>query len=145
MPGPNTPRPRELIDLDGALKSPANYAPAVRVGVHVYVSGMIAMRDGAVIGVGDVTAQTRAVMESIRRALAQAGASLGDIVRYRIYLTDINDLAAVRSALAPEFGAIRPAGTLVAVSGLIHPDLKIEIDVDAVIGSALIVEGSESL
>ena len=105
---------------------------------------MIAMRDGAVVGAGDAAAQTRTVLENIEDALVQAGATLGDIVRYRIYLTDIDDLADVRSALAPVFGAIRPAGTLVAVSALIHPDLKIEIDVDAVIGSARNENGSES-
>jgi enamine deaminase RidA (YjgF/YER057c/UK114 family) len=136
--------PRELIHIDGSDRSPANYSPAVRVGSHVYVSGMIAMRDGDVIGVGDVAAQTHAVLENIEAALSAAGAVLADVVRYRIYLTHIDDLAAARSALAPAFGKIRPAGTLVAVNALIHPDLKIEIDVDAVIGSALVEKGSVS-
>jgi enamine deaminase RidA (YjgF/YER057c/UK114 family) len=133
-----------LVDICGSPQAPANYSPAVRVGSHVYVSGMIAMRDGEVAGVGDAAAQTRIVIENIEDALNQAGAELGDVVRYRIYLTDIDDLALVRSALAPAFGAIRPAGTLVAVSALIHPDLKIEIDVDAIIGSALTRKWSES-
>jgi enamine deaminase RidA (YjgF/YER057c/UK114 family) len=136
--------PRKLIDIGGSQQTPANYSPAVRVGPHVYVSGMIAMRDGVVIGIGDASAQTVAVIQNIEEALAHAGAVLEDVVRYRIYLTDIEDLAAVRSTLAPVFGTIRPAGTLVAVSGLVHPDLKIEIDVDAVVGSALTQKGRES-
>lgn len=129
--------PREIIAPDASTSASANYSPAVRVGSQVYVSGMIAMQNGVVISAGDAAAQTRFVIDQISEVLELAGASLRDIVRYRIYLTDIADLAAVRSAMAPVFGAIKPAGTLVAVSGLIHPDLKLEIDVDAVIGSAL--------
>ena len=140
----NAAPPRELIHIGGSHQTTANYSPAVRVGSHIYVSGMIALRDGEVAGVGDAAAQTRVVLENIEDALSQAGAVLADVVRYRIYLTDIDDLASVRSALAPAFGAIRPAGTLVAVSALIHPDLKIEIDVDAIIGSALTEKWSES-
>ncbi len=129
--------PRQLILLGNDAAAPANYSPAVRVGSQVFVAGMIAMQNGEIIGIGDIAAQTRQVLENIETALDRAGATFGDIVRYRIYLTDIADLAAVRAELGPRFGAIRPAGTLVAVSALVHPDLKIEIDVDAIIGSAL--------
>lgn len=143
MEGQNAEPARTLISTSDGGQLPANYSPAVRVGSHVFVSGMIAMNDGEVTGIGDVTAQTRQAIEHIEAALSQAGASMADVVRYRIYLTDIGDLAAVRSALAPTFGAIRPAGTLVAVSALVHPELKIEIDVDAIIGSALNESRSE--
>jgi len=98
---------------------------------------MISLLDGQVIGKDDVRAQTQQVLSNIEAALERAGAKMNDIVRYRIYLTDMADLSAVREELAPSFGAIRPAGTLVAVAGLIHPDLKIEIDVDAIIGSGI--------
>jgi enamine deaminase RidA (YjgF/YER057c/UK114 family) len=137
MPEAQADPPREIIAPEALTPAVANYSPAVRVGSHVYVSGLIAMRDGVVIAPGDAAVQTAHVIEQLEEVLERAGASLGDIVRYRIYLTDIADLADVRSALAPVFGTIRPAGTLVAVSGLVHPDLKIEIDVDAIIGSAL--------
>jgi len=129
--------PRQLILLGEDGTAPANYSPAVRVGSQVFVAGMVAMQDGEIVGRGDIAAQTRQVLIHIETALDRAGATFGDIVRYRIYLTDIADLAAVRAELGPRFGAIRPAGTLVAVSALVHPDLKIEIDVDAIIGSAL--------
>lgn len=129
--------PRMLIDLGDTNAAPVNYSPAVRVGSHVFVAGMIAMKDGEVVGRDDVVAQTQQVLAQIDTALTRAGATFADIVRYRIYLTDIGDLAAVRTVLATTFGTIRPAGTLVAVSALVHPELKIEIDVDAIIGSAL--------
>lgn len=129
--------PRELISHDEPDAPPRNYSTAVRVGSHVFVSGMIALRDGNVVGVGDAEAQTRFVIGHIEDALASAGAVLEDIVRYRIYLTDIEDLPGVRAALTPTFGKIRPAGTLVAVSALVHPDLKVEIDADAIVGSGL--------
>lgn len=125
---------RELISFGAPA---GNYSPAVRVGNQVFVAGMIALHDGEMVGQGDVAAQTRQVLANIKTALHLAGARMADIVRYRIYLTDMADLAIVRAELAPVFGVIRPAGTLVAVSGLIHPDLKIEIDVDAIIGSGL--------
>lgn len=128
---------RALITLDDQSDPPANYSPAVRVGAQVFVSGMIAMKDGEIVGKDDIAVQTRQVLEHLETALKRAGASLGDVVRYRIYLTDISDLAGVRSVLTPAFGQIRPAGTLVAVSALVHPDLKIEMDADAIVGSAL--------
>ncbi len=128
---------RTLITLDDQSDPPANYSPAVRVGAQVFVSGMIAMKDGEIVGTDDIVVQTRQVLEHLETALKRAGASLGDVVRYRIYLTDMSDLAGVRSVLTPVFGQIRPAGTLVAVSALVHPDLKIEMDADAIAGSAL--------
>jgi enamine deaminase RidA (YjgF/YER057c/UK114 family) len=134
MTSPGNTAPRELISFG---EPAGNYSPAVRVGSQVFVAGMIAMKDGEVVGKGDVAAQTRQVLANIETALQLAGAQMSEIVRYRIYLTDMADLQVVRAELAPIFGKIRPAGTLVAVSGLIHPDLKIEIDVDAIIGSGL--------
>ncbi|HET9661585.1 MAG TPA: Rid family hydrolase [Thermomicrobiales bacterium] len=129
--------PRRLIILDDSGNAPANYSPAVRVGNQVFVAGMISMRDGEIVGLGDIVAQTRQVLDHVETALQRAGSAFGDIVRYRIYLTDMSDLAGVRSVLNERFGSIRPAGTLVAVSCLVHPDLKIEIDADAIVGSAL--------
>src|SRR5215213_2817570 len=95
--------PRELIPLDELGPPPANYSPAVRVGSQVFVSGMIAMHDGAVVGIGDVTKQTRVVIGHIETALRNAGAAFADVVRYRIYLTDIADLAEVRTVLGSAF------------------------------------------
>jgi enamine deaminase RidA (YjgF/YER057c/UK114 family) len=72
----------------------------------------------------------------IERALNEAGAAIGDVTRYRVFVTDMNDYREVGEELGRVFGDIRPAGTMVGTSALIHPDLKVEIEVDAIIGSA---------
>ena len=107
----------------------------MRVGDHIYVSGSTAVKDGKVVGPGDVVAQTRQTIETITAALEQAGSSLADVVRYRIYLTNVADSDKVIPIFGEYFGEIRPAGTLVAVSALIAPELMIEIEVDAIAGS----------
>ena len=70
----------------------------------------------------------------IERALAEAGATLSDVIRYRVFLTDIADAAAVGKEMGRVFGAIRPAGTMVGNSTLVNPDLRVEIEVDAIVG-----------
>jgi len=135
--------PRRLITLDDTSKPPANFSPAVRVGNQVFVAGMVSMSGGEVVGSGDIVAQTRQALANVDTALRRAGASFEDIVRYRVYLTDMNDLPGVRTVLNERLGSIRPAGTLVAVSSLVLPNLKIEIDADAIVGSALVQDNTE--
>jgi enamine deaminase RidA (YjgF/YER057c/UK114 family) len=106
------------------------------VGDFIFVSGSTAVKDGVVVGMGDVEAQARQTLETIGSALEAAGSSLSDVVRYRIYLTNVADSDKVIPILGEYFGEIRPAGTLVAVSALIAPELMIEIEVDAIAGSA---------
>jgi enamine deaminase RidA (YjgF/YER057c/UK114 family) len=127
---------RQLISSVGPFEKIGCYSRAVRVGDHVFVSGSTAVKDGKVVGPGDVAAQTRQTLTTITDALHQAGASLADVVRYRIYLTNIADSDKVLPILGEYFGEIRPAGTLVAVSALIAPEMMIEIEVDAIAGSA---------
>jgi enamine deaminase RidA (YjgF/YER057c/UK114 family) len=127
---------RQLISSGGPFEKIGGYSRAVRVGDHVFVSGSTAVKDGKVVGPGDVAAQTRQTLTTITDALHQAGASLADVVRYRIYLTNIADSDKVLPILGEYFGEIRPAGTLVAVSALIAPEMMIEIEVDAIAGSA---------
>jgi len=110
------------------------YSRAVRVGDTVFVSGTTAMKDGQLVGVGDCGAQTRQTLENIVWALEQAGATANDVVRYRIYLTNINDWPAATEEVARVFGPARPTGTLVAITGLINPEMLVEIEVDAIIG-----------
>jgi enamine deaminase RidA (YjgF/YER057c/UK114 family) len=129
--------PRRLITLDDTSEPPANFSPAVRVGDHVFVAGMVSMNGGEVVGQDGVVAQTRQALDNVETALLRAGARFDEIVRYRVYLTDMSDLAGVRTVLNARFGSIRPAGTLVAVRSLVLPELKIEIEADAIIGSAL--------
>ena len=127
---------RQLVSSGGPFEARFGYSRAVRVGNHVAVAGTTAIKDGAPFAPGDAAAQTRFILEVIEQALAEAGAALGDVIRYRVFVTDIADYAAVGAELGRVFGAIRPAGTLVGNSTLVNPDLRVEIEVDAIVGSA---------
>ena len=126
---------RQLVSSGGPFEAKYGYSRAVRVGNHVAVAGTAAIKDGAPFAPGDAGAQTRYILEVIERALAEAGAAMADVIRYRVFVTDIADYAAVGTELGRVFGAIRPAGTLVGNSTLINPDLRVEIEVDAIIDS----------
>lgn len=110
------------------------YSRAVRVGSHVVVAGTTSIgRDGTLVGTGDAAAQTRQALANIRAALERAGARMEDVVRTRIFVTDIAQWEAVGRAHGEVFREIRPASTMVEVSRLIDPQMLVEIEADAII------------
>jgi enamine deaminase RidA (YjgF/YER057c/UK114 family) len=112
------------------------YSRAVRVGNAVWVAGTTATdASGAVVGAGDPYRQTVQVLANIETALASAGARLEDVVRTRIYVTDIDHWEKIGRAHGEVFGAIRPATAMVQVSRLIDPAMLVEIEADALIES----------
>lgn len=111
------------------------YSRAVRLGDSVYVSGTTATnREGAIVGIGNPYIQTIQIIKNIEIALqAVSAAILRDVVRTRIYVTDINNWEKVGQAHAEYFNQIRPATTLVEVSRLINPEILVEMEADAIV------------
>lgn len=121
---------RKIIASGSEFEPVVGYSRAVRVGPYVAVAGTTGAGPA-----GNIAAQTRDALRRIEIALQQAGATLNDVVRTRIYVTDIARWREVAAVHAEVFGDVRPAATMVEVAALIAPDLLVEVDADAYVDS----------
>jgi enamine deaminase RidA (YjgF/YER057c/UK114 family) len=123
---------RKLVSSGGPWEATAGYSRAVAIGDTCWVAGTTdAGPDGRSRHPGDIAAQTRATLEIIGAALTEAGFTLADVVRIRMFVTDMSRAGEVMTVQSEVFSSIRPAATLVEVSALIDPTLLVEIEADA--------------
>ncbi|NOV03379.1 RidA family protein [Paenibacillus planticolens] len=109
------------------------YCRAIRVGNRIEVAGTTAMKDGEVVGAGDAYGQARFVLHTIEQALLELGARMSDVIRTRMYVTDISLWEEFGRAHGEYFRDVQPVATMVEVKALIDPALMIEIEVEAVV------------
>ena len=124
---------RRRVSSGAPWEATVGYCRAVRVGKLIHVAGTTAVdAEGAVVAPGDAYGQARHILGTIERALLELGATMGDVVRTRMFVTDIGQWQAIGKAHGEWFADIRPAATMVQVAALIDPALLVEIEVDAI-------------
>ena len=127
---------QERVDPGWSWTKKYNISAGVKLGDTIHLSGNVAFDDaGEVIGVGDVYAQSKQIFKNIEEALASAGATMDDVIKITTYLTDIAEYGAFGKARTEAFPNGVPASTAVAVSALVMPELLVEVEAVAVIGS----------
>ncbi|MTI22640.1 RidA family protein [Fulvivirga sp. RKSG066] len=124
---------RENISSGAKWEDVVGYSRAVRVGDLIEISGTVALKDGVLVGEGDAYLQTKRIIEIAKETLSKAGARLEDVIRTRIYVTDISQWEAVGRAHGEIFASIKPATSMVEVSRLIDPGFLVEIEFTAML------------
>jgi enamine deaminase RidA (YjgF/YER057c/UK114 family) len=124
---------RKLISSGAKWEDIVGYSRAIKVGNLIEVAGTTAVEHDEIIGKNDAYIQTKFIIQKIEKALKEAGASLKDVTRTRMYVTDISRWEEIGRAHGEFFRDIKPASTMVEVKGLVHPDMLVEIEVSAVI------------
>ncbi|MCG3166011.1 MAG: putative aminoacrylate peracid reductase RutC [Bacteroidia bacterium] len=141
MPPPPTPpkveskiqmMKRQNISSGAKWENIVGYSRAVRVGNIIEVAGTTASEGDKIIAAGNAYEQTKYIIQKIERALSEAGATLNDVVRTRMFVTDISKWEEIGKAHGEFFKEIKPAATMVEVNALIHPDLVVEMEVTAI-------------
>jgi len=125
------PIEKQLISSGAKWENMFGYSRAVKMGNLIEVSGTASVDEGKIIGINDVYKQTKFIIEKIEKALKEAGATLNDVIRTRIYVTDISLQNEVGRAHAEFFGNIKPATSMVEVNALVLPELLVEIEATA--------------
>jgi 2-iminobutanoate/2-iminopropanoate deaminase len=127
------PAKRQEFKIEGLPAPLSHYTDAVRFGDMLFVSGLTAHdSEGKLVGGADAAAQTRQILVNLKRVLDATGAAMADVLKVTVFLTDINDRAAINPVRQEFFGAAKPASTLIEVSRLALPEMKVEIE--AVVG-----------
>lgn len=124
---------KKMISTGSPWEPIVGYSRAIRIGGQIEVAGTTAMKDGEVVCKGDAYGQTKFILEVINNALSQLGASMHDVVRTRMFVTDISLWEQIGKAHGEWFKDIRPVATMVEVKALIDPDLLVEIEAQAIV------------
>lgn len=122
---------RQNISSGAKWEDIIGYSRAVKIGNLIEVSGTVAVEDGKLVGEGDAATQTRCILQKIERVLQGAGAKMSDVIRTRIFVTNISEWEAIGKVHGEFFKDIKPATSMVEVSALIEPDYLIEIEITA--------------
>ncbi|MEW9698061.1 RidA family protein [Paenibacillus sp. SI8] len=124
---------REKVFTGSPWEPLVGYCRAIRIGNRIEVAGTTAMKDGAVVGVDNPYEQARYILQTIEKALQELGAQMSDVVRTRMFVTDISKWLEIGKAHGEFFRDVQPVATMVEVKALIDPQLMVEIEVEAVI------------